>query len=158
MTHGWCEHCNKEKRLVVTTTHATLPGTHMRVPVGLCGPGLELRDSVRHELTVYVPAERVRGRLRVAVAGSAIVGPSSPDELGRVMVDYEGGIYDQDFDFDKKLFHAAGRHIGRYPTVARAWVPAEDLMAVGTYTVDGLWNVRLHITDQEALDAWTTQH
>ena len=70
-------------------------------------------------LTVYVPA---RPALHIR-DGSGIVG-SPGDEGGRVRIDYEGNIYGSPAlrTYATRVFHAAGRHLTRYPTIARAWV------------------------------------
>ena len=101
-------------------------------------------------LAVYVPSDvRLVATIRT---GSGLVG--SP-ENGRVMVDYEGAIYDQPSmaRFADRVAHAAGRHVESYPTTARIWVKPEVLTRVGTWNdLDG--EVRLSPGAEPALAAW----
>lgn len=89
-------------------------------------------------VAVYVPAG-YPGTLGSIEPGSGIVGSA---ERGRVTIDYEGGIYRDPADrgtLADRCHIAWGRHLisdrfpGRYPTVARASVPVETVVQVGTY-------------------------
>lgn len=108
-------------------------------------------DDPTPSLSVYVP--KVGTPLdHTAIEGSAIVG--SPYKIGdeeRVRVDYEGSVFGQHPDYRTKLLHAAGRHITSYPTVARMFVPRDDLMFVGSYDPD---SKTLEIHDSAPLVNW----
>ena len=100
-------------------------------------------------LTVYVPS--VDGPLDALIdRGSGIVGSpdASPDH---VRIDFEGNRYGAAniITFADKVAHAAGRHETHYPTVARAFVPREHLIAVGQFDGD-----RVEVGDSEALTDW----
>lgn len=111
--------------------------------------------SVSATLTVYVPATEDTLGIK---PGSGIVGSPVGGTPPRVRIDFEGNIHHavNIVTYEDRLLHAAGRHTwneGRgYPTVARQWVRAELLHAVGTYDAN-TWRV-VEITDREALDAW----
>jgi hypothetical protein len=99
-------------------------------------------------LTVYVPA----GPGLPIRDGSGIVG-SPVAEGARLRIDNEGNVYASPAlrTYATRVFHAAGRHLTRYPTVARAWVAPEALRAVGT------WNHHtrhLSLSDEAAVAAW----
>jgi hypothetical protein len=55
--------------------------------------------------------------------GSGIVGSPSEDRSGLVRIDFEGNIYGtlNLANYWDRLFHAAGRHVTGYPTVAREY-------------------------------------
>lgn len=101
-------------------------------------------------LAIYVPTHDSHLR-KTIVAGSAIVG--SPAEDDRIMIDYEGNIYNSSnmVSFDNKLLIAAGRHIDHYPTVARSWVKGSELIPVGTYDYD---THQIEVFDIAALGEW----
>ena len=103
------------------------------------------------ELTLYVPTG---GSTLIIADGSAIAG--TPSEDGRVLVDYEGGLYRPDMEYETKLQHACGRHVMRYPTVARMHARAGELKPVGTARRDPalLGWVVAEITDPDALCQW----
>lgn len=100
-------------------------------------------------LTVYIPTDEAAERLGIA-PGSAICGSTEGE---RIRIDYEGDIYGRASmrGYAKRLLHAAGRHVERYPTVARAWVRPEDLIIVGTYDTE---REDLHLSEPDALLAW----
>lgn len=80
---------------------------------------------------VYVPAG---GAVSVANidAGSGLVGtPSVTGE--RVTIDYEGNRFGASnlVTYADRVWHAHGRHVEDYPTVARSFVPAADVVEVG---------------------------
>jgi hypothetical protein len=79
-------------------------------------------------LSLFVPAPN---RLQLIRSGSAIVG--SDYAPGLTLIDYEGNVYDADAlrTFEGRLIKAAGRHVQRYPTVARSVVDSRDLRTVG---------------------------
>lgn len=109
-------------------------------------------------LKVYVPAPGTFLAIRI-IKGSGIVGRSlGPEAGGRIRIDYEGAKHNPSNirTYEDKLFHAAGRHLQNYPTVARSWVPAEELIEIGEYFVDDeTWERRLVITDHETHQKWT---
>jgi len=82
--------------------------------------------------------------------GSAIVGSVEGE---RVRIDYEGDLYGRPAlaGYATRLLHAAGRHIERYPTVARAWVPPGALRCIGRYRVEDEF---FDLVDEAALCAW----
>ena len=100
-------------------------------------------------LTLYVPAAGAAFGAMV-LPGSAIVG--SPDG-DRIRIDYEGNRYRSAnlVTFADRARQAAGRHLERYPTIARAWVAPANLVVVGTYEYPG---GPLSITDPAALARW----
>lgn len=101
------------------------------------------------ELTVYVPTDALQAFVGIA-PGSAIVG--SP-EGERIRIDYEGDLYRRECmrGYATRLLHAAGRHVERYPTVARALVDPGDLRAIGEYVVE---DERLTLDDEDLLCRW----
>jgi hypothetical protein len=113
-------------------------------------------------LTVFVPAA---GCLVYVRPSSAIVGrlhetPSgwladaSPVDNGPLVeVCYEGNLYHAEClaRFSERVRQAADRLITEYPTIARAWVPAEALVPVGTYVPR---THALAFTNLEALACW----
>lgn len=109
-------------------------------------------ESSSTELVVYVPASpQMAAQLGIA-AGSGIVGsPVSPG--GRVMVDFEGNLYGAAniVTFADRVRHAADRHATGYPTVARRFVPAESLTAIGSYHAG---RVELHDDGEQQLMSW----
>lgn len=82
---------------------------------------------------VWVPAPHAAIRA-IIKPGSAIVGINTGD--GRVMCFYEGNLYGAVnlVEFKDKVACAAGRLKHDYPTIAKAWVPKDDLVPVGTYS------------------------
>ncbi len=86
----------------------------------------------RSPVTVYVPADAHRTAI---LAASGIVGTPTADNR-QVLVDYEGdkmGPTEQFALWADRINHAWGRHADRYPTVARAVLASDDLVAVGVY-------------------------
>jgi hypothetical protein len=87
--------------------------------------------SPSQPVPVYVP---VSGYARATIdAGSGVVGSVVDD--GRIRVDYEGNRYGAaNLNRWADRVHAAlDRHLVHYPTVARAIVPAADLVVVGSF-------------------------
>ncbi len=83
-------------------------------------------------VTVFTPAHFERTPILPA---SGIVGIAA-DDGRRVRVDYEGDRFGPTEQFKlwaDRVHHAWGRHAANYPTVARALLPVEDLVAVGVY-------------------------
>jgi hypothetical protein len=106
------------------------------------------------ELKIYVPAPESAYR-RSIKAGSGIVGTFVNELDARIKIDYEGAIHQQGMTWEEKIFHAAGRHVANYPTVARAWVEPAEMIEVGTFTCTDSWKNRTYaITNSEALEAW----
>lgn len=85
-------------------------------------------------LTVYLPRDIERPLLGIR-EGSGIVGGCQPAPSGRIAVDYEGNIYGSNglSRYANRVLHAAGRHATAYPTVARARVEADELVAIGEF-------------------------
>lgn len=90
---------------------------------------------------VYTPNRDAPAVVRLAVASidprSAIVGsPDAPDTAERTLIYYEGNRYGAGniVTFADRAMIAAGRLAERYPTVARAAVPRQALLLVGSFT------------------------
>lgn len=98
-------------------------------------------------LDVFVPADGRGDALGIA-PGSAIVGTPEGDSI---RIDYEGNIYGraQLHGYAMRVLIAAGRHIERYPTVARALVDPAHLIHIGR------WDAH---AEQLDLDAAGTTH
>lgn len=123
----------------------------------LTAAGLETEDMPVLEIFVPAPgsaAERLIAR-GSAIVGAPRTGTRQPDD-DRWTVYYEGNTIGASnvVSFHDKLQIAAGRLVHRYPTVAMASFPAEDLIHVGRYDVDR--QVILTITDAQALEVWTS--
>lgn len=90
--------------------------------------------DTQEPLTVYVPAD---GSLPTILAGSGIVG-SPLDGNGRIRLDYEGNKYRAAniVTFADRVYHAAGRHLVNYPTVARMVITPERVLPVATFDGD----------------------
>lgn len=103
------------------------------------------------QIEVFVP--RQPGKLPI-LPHSGIVGTAQA--AGMVLIDYEGNRYQAAniVSFADRVHHAWGRHSTSYPTVARACIPAEELIAVGSY--DPLrGDVQLYGPEErQALCAW----
>lgn len=99
-------------------------------------------------LTIYVP---MAGTDLGIKDGSALVGTDMGDD--RITIDYEGNLYGalNAVLFKDKLLIAAGRHVERYPTIARMYVHTAHVLAVGSYNTE---TQRIHIDNAEALEAW----
>ncbi|MBK1667350.1 hypothetical protein CKO28_04815 [Rhodovibrio sodomensis] len=100
------------------------------------------------EVALYVPRP---GALVQIHRGSAVAGTPGVDGI---CVDFEG----RGDTFEDRLIHAAGRHVARYPTIARARLPETALLQVGTATHRPelhAWIVT-EITDPGALRTWLT--
>ena len=110
------------------------------------------------DLALYVPNPETATGLtysHLIAPGSAIVGTRHDQE---VLIDYEGNTNNASNikDFEDKIQHAAGRHITRYPTIARAMLKSDDLIRVGTARYEDDWR-RWIVTDIEnarSLRAW----
>jgi hypothetical protein len=101
------------------------------------------------DLRVYVPA----GELPWLAPGSAIVGQPFGDH---VLADYEGNLYGAENikTYADRALHAAGRHVWKghgYPTVARRFLSASDLVEIGVYDTTS-WS--LYVGNREALASW----
>lgn len=101
-------------------------------------------------VNVYVPKPGARS-LNDVRPGSGMVG--SPHPNGRVTVDFEGNLYGAENlrTYEERLLHAADRHRTSYPTIARRYIPEDDLILVGTYDTD---TKALDVVDEEALRGW----
>jgi hypothetical protein len=101
-------------------------------------------------VAVYVPL----GRLAASILpGSGVVG--TPQEEGRVLVDYEGNRYGavNMVTLADRVRQAWGRHARRYPTVARQLVRADELIHVGWF-LPALGEIVLLAGEQETLARW----
>ena len=78
-------------------------------------------EELARELLILIPKSDSSTR---PIKGSGIVG--SPTRDGLIQVDYEGNLYHAENlrTFWERLFHAAGRHVTGYPTVAREYLAA----------------------------------
>ena len=74
-------------------------------------------------------------------------------------ISFEGNLYGAINlqGYEQRVEHAAARMITRYPTIAKALVPADDLVAVGTFSPrDGLrLNPDHSARVAELLEQWT---
>jgi hypothetical protein len=84
--------------------------------------------------------------------GSAIVGVDTGEPT--ILVDYEGNRHNAVNlrRYWQRAAQAAGRHLSRYPTIARSRVPREDLIPVGWF--DGASQEITLDAPGEALAAW----
>lgn len=108
------------------------------------------------ELRIYVPAPGTFMR-RWIIPGSGIVGRPRGSQ---VLIDYEGRKYNpvNIKTWEDMVFHAAGRHISEYPTVARALVQEEELTPVGWFRCQDDWKQKTYeIEDAAALEAWQAE-
>lgn len=123
------------------------------------GPEIE-----RAGTAVYVPRPSpelgrdvlAAGKFLGIDAGSGIVG--TPQENGRVLVDYEGRRYGQAnmVTYADRVYFAWGRHKERYPTVARSWLTEELVLQIGWFDpqagrVDLLGRATLPVMDDALL-------
>ena len=86
---------------------------------------------------------------------SGIVGAPLPG-AERVVVDYEGAIYEQTkmARLADRVFYAHGRLVERYPTVARITVPRASLIEVGTFDPAGGTIAPVDEGAEAALASW----
>lgn len=107
-------------------------------------------------LTLYVPIMPSIGGIPNIARGSAIVGGPLRDDHG-VIVYYEGNVYDSQDSrtYEVRVNIAAGRYATKAPTIAKASVPPQYLIAVGIagHIKHHGWIVR-EITDASMLQAW----
>lgn len=110
---------------------------------------MNVEEPVTAEVVVWVPA----GSHLVSIEPRSGIVSTRPARDGRIVVDYEGGIYRQSgMDvFANRVFHAWDRQVADYPTTARMCPPVDHLVRVGTFdTVDGV----IVVEDHDALAAW----
>lgn len=82
-------------------------------------------------LAIFVPTDSSPGCSFIA-SGAAIVGLEERGE--RIHVCYEGDIYGFiGGGFANRVYHAADRLLHQAPTIARAFLPASDLVKVATW-------------------------
>lgn len=83
-----------------------------------------------NHVDVFVPA---RGAHFVIDHGSGIVG--TPLDSGALLIDYEGNRYGASnvVTYADRVHLAAGRHLERYPTIARQSAAARDLVRIGSF-------------------------
>ena len=110
-----------------------------------------------NRLNVYVPAPA--SDLGI-VPGSGIVGTRQERTTHRcrlVLIDYEGNLYGamNIRTLEDRLHHAAGRHIMRYPTVARRLARVSELVFVGDYYYD---EKRLLVVRPDLLEEWRARY
>lgn len=144
---GFCTECHRVKQVRVS------PSGLSRTPSGICDACQAKIDARGTKiLTVYVPTTDSSLR-RTLLPGSALVG--SPNGH-RCLVDFEGNRYGSQNlrTYQQRLLHAAGRHVERYPTVARAFVQRSELIEIGTYDV---YQRTLTVTDPTELRGWTDE-
>lgn len=105
------------------------------------------------ELLVFVPRSGVPAE-RMIDAGSAIVGADVRAD-GNVEVYYEGNRLGAENlrRYEDRLLVAGGRLAQRYPTIARALVPADDLVLVGTLDA-GTWRFAPHTHAESEIARW----
>jgi hypothetical protein len=104
-------------------------------------------------LSVYVPQV---GALPWVDPGSGIVGSSLDGIPDKLLIDYEGNRHHAVnlVTLADRLAQAAGRHLTRYPTVARAVVDADRLLWVGTFDPS---TGRVELGNSEPLEAWLAE-
>lgn len=98
------------------------------------------------QAVIFVPTSTAHTLIRI---GSAIVSTQST-VTARIVVDVEDGRYTRS-GYADCVAQAHGRHVTKYPTIARFSVPAAELHAVGTY--DASFGI-VTVTDQDALCDW----
>lgn len=81
-------------------------------------------------LNVYMPAPNTLPWIR---PHSGIVGTPVPDDPTGVLIDFEGNVYDAANlrTWRERIATAQDRHRTQYPTVARGFVEASDLILIG---------------------------
>lgn len=86
--------------------------------------------------------------------GSGIVGSVEQASSDRTLVYYEGNLYGAEnmHRFEERVYHAAGREVARYPTIAKMALPNEGLIEVGRFDYP-IRRITL-ITNLDALRAW----
>ena len=90
----------------------------------------------RPVLDVFIPAGEGPWSID---PGSGIVGTIEPAIVGNdpdvLVVDYEGNRYNavNIITYADRVAHAAGRHVTKYPTAARAWVSPGSMIQVGEF-------------------------
>ena len=86
---------------------------------------------------VYVPCAG-SAVLATILPGSGIVSDGERDPSGRLVIDFEGNRYGSTSitTYADRVDHAAGRHLVRYPTVARLAVLPADVIEVGAYNTE----------------------
>jgi len=97
---------------------------------------IRLAPDYFHPVPIYVPTKPWMDRQLGIVRGSAIVGVLLPDDSsGTLTIYYEGNIYGDSYfsRFATRCMYAHGRMAQRYPTVAKARVPIQDLTQVGLW-------------------------
>jgi hypothetical protein len=118
--------------------------------------------SNRVSTTTIVPLARRTLMIMVAVDRSCapFVAPKSAI-IGawyggtEIEIYYEGAIHQQNMTFEEKCLHAADRFVTRYPTIARAILPANQLKQIGTYSFNDDGTERqVEITDSVSFMKW----
>jgi hypothetical protein len=85
------------------------------------------------DIDVFLPSEQLAS---VIDRGSGVVGTTGA--AGRYTLDYEGNRFGASnvVTFADRVSVAAGRHLEKYPTVARASVPLDEVLRVGTFDTE----------------------
>ena len=94
--------------------------------------------AVTKKLWILVPKPESNPR---PTHGSGIVGSPSKEKPTLIRVDFEGNIYGCEnlSTYWDRLFHAAGRHVTHYPTVAREYLhegPFFPYLRVGLFNYE----------------------
>lgn len=99
---------------------------------------------------VYVP---LHDGLPYVARGSGIVGDLATYDPGRLLVYYEGNIYGMSNikTFADRVYHAAGRLLQHYPTIAVASVLRSRMEEVGVFDGNA---VKLHSGKESVLETW----
>ena len=86
---------------------------------------------------VYVPCAG-SAALATILSGSGIVSDGERDPSGRLVIDFEGNRYGSTSmtTYADRVDHAAGRHLVRYPTVARLAVLPANVIEVANYDTE----------------------
>lgn len=95
-------------------------------PSSASGPAEDPR--LRQPVAVFVP---VTGHPSIRPR-SAVVGSLEGDRLMLDLQDPRDGV-EQFSNFADRVHHAHGRHVTRYPTVARVWLADGQVISVGEY-------------------------
>ena len=110
---------------------------------------VSIQPLARRTFMIMVP---VSDRCNFIAPGSAIIGAWSDTEIE---IYYEGAIHQQNMTFEDKCLHAADRFVTRYPTSARAAMPASELKQIGTYSFNDDGSGRqVEITDAVSFMKW----
>ena len=87
-------------------------------------------------------------------AGSAIVAGQSQRGKERLTVHFEGNRFGAENmrKYSERCLHASGRAAMRYPTIAKASLPANELIKVGEFDLDTMQVTQ--VSDSARLESW----